>query len=67
MCWGAGVSTRLVDNTGFVVVVQTPYDVLQFEARFGGKLVIWVCLSAIPGGLVMVFAAWHRRRRRRVR
>jgi hypothetical protein len=60
--WIAGFAP--VGNTGFVVIVQTPYDVLRFEAQFGGQLVIWVGLSAVPGVLLMLFAAWHQRRRR---
>lgn len=60
--WIAGFAP--VGNTGFVVIVQTPYDVLRFEAQFGGQLVIWVCISAVPGVLLMLFAAWHQRRRR---
>lgn len=60
--WLAGFAP--VGNTGLVVVVQTPYDVLRFEAKFGSQLVIWVCLSAIPGVLLMLFAAWHQRRKK---
>lgn len=60
--WLVGLAP--VGNTGFVVIVQTPYDVLRFEAQFGGQLAIWVCVSAIPGVLLMLFAAWHQRRRK---
>jgi len=60
--WLAGFAP--VGNTGFVVIVQTPYDVLRFEAQFGGQLALWVCLSAIPGVILMLIAAWHQRRRR---
>jgi serine/threonine-protein kinase len=61
--WIAGFAP--VGNTGIVVIVQTPHDVLGLEAQFGGQMVMWTCVSAVPSGLLMLFAAWHQRRRRR--
>ena len=57
-----------VGNTGFVVIVQTPYDVLlEDEMKFGGHLIRWACISAVPGALLMLFANWHPRRRKKAR
>jgi serine/threonine-protein kinase len=60
--WLAGFAP--VGNTGLVVVVQTEYDLPpRFETQFGRQLALWAVLSAAPGALLMLFAAWHRRRR----
>ncbi len=62
--WLAGFAP--VGNTGFVVIVETPYAVvLASEMAFGGRLVQWACISAVPGALLVLLAAWHRRRRAR--
>ena len=55
-----------VGNTGYVVVVQTPYaDVLASELQIGGRLIRGAVVSAVPGLVLMGFAAWRPRRRRR--
>ncbi len=57
-----------VGNTGFVVVVQTPYaELLANEMEFGGRVAAWACVSALPGAALMSFAALSPRRRRRAK
>lgn len=60
--WLAGFAA--VRGTGIVIIVQTHYDVLGIEAQFGGQLAMWTVVSIVPGVLLVLFATWHRRRRR---
>ncbi len=64
--WTAGLAP--VGNTGYVVIVQTREDeTMRLERTLAAQLAIWTGLSAIPGALLVGFAALYSRHRRRVR
>ncbi|MBK8265176.1 MAG: protein kinase [Nannocystis sp.] len=65
--WVAGFAP--VGNTGFVVIVQSPYaDLLEGELRFGRTVLTWAIISVTPGvGILILGIGWRvfgRRRRR---
>ena len=60
--WLAGFAP--VGNTGYVVIVQTREDdALESELSLARQLAKWAGISASPGLLVVLLAAWHLRAR----
>ena len=60
--WLAGFAP--VGNTGMVVIVQTrEAEALESERSLAKQLATWAAISASPGAILVLFAAWHVRRR----
>ena len=61
--WSAGFAP--VGNTGFVVIVQSREDeAMKPELALVQQMAPWTAVSAVPGALLVLFAAVYSRRRR---